>query len=141
MREQNQSSRFQKNINVFWIGRKKLPVSRPMRLQKDYLIVSKCMVWNLVRYLVWMVVNGYIFKLLLYKIHKNIFFYLFSGNGDSSITKRLHEVIPYAPKFSIEKVECRNHILRNYCQKLMNLTRITKYPCFIIKFILRNISK
>lgn len=64
-----------------------------------------------------------------------------TGDGDSSVTKRLHEVMPYGPKFLIQKIECRNHILRNYCQKLMNLTRVTKYPCFIRKFISRNILR
>ncbi|XP_029342286.1 uncharacterized protein LOC103310448 [Acyrthosiphon pisum] len=63
------------------------------------------------------------------------------GDGDSSVTKRLNEVMPYGPTFLVEKIECRNHILRNYSQKLMNLTRITKYPCFIRKFIVRNIIR
>jgi len=49
--------------------------------------------------------------------------------------------MPYGPKFLVEKIECRNHILRNYSQKLMNITRITKYPCFIRKFISRNIIR
>jgi len=49
--------------------------------------------------------------------------------------------MPYGPKLLVEKIECRNHILRNYSQKLMNITRITKYPCFIRKFISRNIIR
>lgn len=49
--------------------------------------------------------------------------------------------MPYGFKFPIEKIECRNHILRNYSQKLMNLTNKTEYPCFMRKFIARNILR
>jgi len=44
------------------------------------------------------------FIILLY-----LLYYL--GNGDSSVTKRLNEVLPYGPNFLIQKIECRNHLL------------------------------
>lgn len=49
--------------------------------------------------------------------------------------------MPYGPQFLIEKIECRNHILRNYGQKLINLTKNTKYPCFLRKFIKKNVLR
>lgn len=49
--------------------------------------------------------------------------------------------MPYGPTFLIEKIECRNHILRNYGQKIMNLTRKTEYPGFIRKFISKNVLR
>ncbi|XP_050063239.1 uncharacterized protein LOC126552568 [Aphis gossypii] len=63
------------------------------------------------------------------------------GDGDSSVSKRLHELLPYGPRLLVEKIECRNHILRNYGQKLMALTKKTLYPCYIRKFITRNIIR
>lgn len=63
------------------------------------------------------------------------------GDGDSSVTKKLNEVMPYGPMLLVEKIECRNHILRNYGQKLMGLTKKTNYPCYLRKFISRNILR
>ncbi|XP_060853836.1 uncharacterized protein LOC132931819 [Rhopalosiphum padi] len=71
-------------------------------------------------------------------LQTNFNLFKFIGDGDSSVTKRLHELLPYGPRLLVEKIECRNHILRNYCQKLMALTRNTTYPCYIRKFIIRN---
>lgn len=39
------------------------------------------------------------------------------GDGDSSTTKKLQEVKPYGTKL-VQKIECVNHLLRNFCQKL-----------------------
>lgn len=47
----------------------------------------------------------------------------FLGDGDSSVTKRLKEILPYGPHFLVEKIECRNHMLRNYMQKLTAITK------------------
>lgn len=57
------------------------------------------------------------------------------------MTKRLHDIMPYGSSLLIEKIECRNHILRNYGQKLLGITKKTEYPCFIRKFINRNIMR
>ncbi|XP_050532483.1 uncharacterized protein LOC126900652 [Daktulosphaira vitifoliae] len=63
------------------------------------------------------------------------------GDGDSSVTKKLSEVMPYGPMLLVEKVECQNHLLRNYGQKLMSLTKKKEYPCYLRKFISKNIMK
>lgn len=60
----------------------------------------------------------------------NTSFY-FKGDGDSSVTKRLQEVMPYVPNFFIQKIECRNHLLRNYGTKLTGIVKNTKYPISI----------
>ena len=39
------------------------------------------------------------------------------GDGDSSVLKRLQAESPYV----VEKIECSNHLLRNYCTNLKNL--------------------
>lgn len=43
------------------------------------------------------------------------------GDGDSSVNKKLYDVMAYGPNFLIEQIECRNHILRNSCQKWLNI--------------------
>lgn len=63
------------------------------------------------------------------------------GDGDSSVTKRLHEVQPYRPNFYIKKIECCNHLMRNYTSKLTTLARNSKYPLRVRKFILTNILR
>ncbi|XP_022172386.1 uncharacterized protein LOC111035173, partial [Myzus persicae] len=50
------------------------------------------------------------------------------GDGDSSVSKRLLELVPYGSHQLVKKIECRNHILRNYSTKLSALTKIIKYP-------------
>jgi len=49
--------------------------------------------------------------------------------------------MPYGPKLLVEKIECRNHIIRNYCQKLQSFTKKTEYPCYLRKYITRNILR
>lgn len=44
------------------------------------------------------------------------------GDGDSSVTKKLLEARPYGNRL-IEKIECRNHLLRNYCTNLRGLLK------------------
>ncbi|XP_063215915.1 uncharacterized protein LOC134527292 [Bacillus rossius redtenbacheri] len=43
------------------------------------------------------------------------------ADGDSSCYKKILEARPYA-NLTVEKIECRNHLLRNYCTKLRNLS-------------------
>ncbi|KAL4098224.1 hypothetical protein QTP88_022868 [Uroleucon formosanum] len=50
------------------------------------------------------------------------------GDGDSSVKKRLSEIMPYGPKFHIQKIECRNHLLRNYGTKLSLLAKNIRHP-------------
>ncbi|CAI6374568.1 unnamed protein product [Macrosiphum euphorbiae] len=57
------------------------------------------------------------------------------SDGESSVTKRLNETLPYGNDFTITKIECRNHLLRNFATKLTALTKNIKYPIVIRNFI------
>lgn len=48
------------------------------------------------------------------------------SDGDSSTYAKVLEARPY-PDTTVEKVECRNHVLRNFCNKLQALATETKY--------------
>lgn len=63
------------------------------------------------------------------------------GDGDSSVTKRLNEILPYGPGLRVEKIECRNHMLRNYSQKMSALTKRTEFPILIRKKIADNLVR
>jgi len=41
----------------------------------------------------------------------------------------------------IQKIECRNHLVRNYISKLKTLDTKTEYPVTIRKFIVTNILR
>ncbi|KAK5640569.1 hypothetical protein RI129_011380 [Pyrocoelia pectoralis] len=45
------------------------------------------------------------------------------GDGDSSVLKKLCIAKPYGHKVSIKKIECVNHLLRNYCSKLREVCK------------------
>ncbi|KAL4132332.1 hypothetical protein QTP88_009503 [Uroleucon formosanum] len=45
------------------------------------------------------------------------------GDGDSNVIKRLRLAKPYGPDVEIKKIECSNHILRNYINKLHELSK------------------
>lgn len=55
------------------------------------------------------------------------------GDGDSSVYRKLIATCPYGPTFLIEKVECRNHLLRNYINRLSDLSKDTNFPVSIRK--------
>lgn len=44
------------------------------------------------------------------------------GDGDSSVTKKLAEARPYQHRL-VQKIECRNHLLRNLCTRLRELAQ------------------
>lgn len=46
------------------------------------------------------------------------------GDGDSSSYQTILETRPYHK--TVEKIECRNHLLRNFCNKLRDLAKNTK---------------
>lgn len=48
------------------------------------------------------------------------------GDGDSSVHRKLVECMPYGPSTIIEKIECKNHILRNYINKLRDISKKIK---------------
>lgn len=43
------------------------------------------------------------------------------ADGDSSVYKQILDARPYK-NLTVEKVECRNHLLRNFCKKLREMT-------------------
>jgi len=54
----------------------------------------------------------------------------------------LLELVPYGSNQLVKKIECRNHILRNYSTKLSALTKCTKYhPMYLRQIIIKNITK
>jgi len=57
------------------------------------------------------------------------------------VSRRLNDVQPYGNDFIIKKIECRNHLLRNFCTKLTALAKRTDYPISIRKFITTNILR
>lgn len=44
------------------------------------------------------------------------------GDGDSSVMKKLSIAKPYGIEHNIKKIECSNHILRNYCNRLRDIS-------------------
>ncbi|CAB3257324.1 unnamed protein product [Arctia plantaginis] len=50
-----------------------------------------------------------------------------SGDGDSSTYSKIVAANPY-PNHVVSKIECRNHLLRNMCNKLRAITKNTNYP-------------
>ncbi|XP_060881668.1 uncharacterized protein LOC132953151 [Metopolophium dirhodum] len=63
------------------------------------------------------------------------------GDGDSSVTKRLADIMPYGPRLQVIKIECRNHLLRNYGTKLRAMTLNTKFPISLRNHIKSNILR
>ncbi|XP_063386965.1 uncharacterized protein LOC134672945 isoform X1 [Cydia fagiglandana] len=59
------------------------------------------------------------------------------SDGDASTYAKILQARPYSD-VTVEKVECRNHILRNFCNKLKNLTTETKYQKKLRGLISRN---
>lgn len=51
----------------------------------------------------------------------------FIGDGDSSTYKSILDARPYE-NVTVEKIECKNHLLRNYCNALSKLSLDTKFP-------------
>jgi hypothetical protein len=56
------------------------------------------------------------------------------ADGDSSTYKKILDCHPY-PNVTVEKVECKNHLIRNYCGKIEALTKDTRYPLNVRKII------
>lgn len=63
------------------------------------------------------------------EMHNLIYGRLIS-DGDANTYSKILQARPY-PNFTVEKVECRNHLLRNMCNKLAALSTETK---FILKY-------
>ncbi|XP_060803706.1 uncharacterized protein LOC132902488 [Amyelois transitella] len=50
----------------------------------------------------------------------------FIADGDSSVYSKILEARPYSD-VTVEKINCKNHILRNFCNKMSSLKSETKY--------------
>lgn len=48
----------------------------------------------------------------------------FIGDGDSSVHKKLQEMVPYGRQ--IEKIECANHVIKNYTKTLMKVQGVSR---------------
>ncbi|GBN00759.1 hypothetical protein AVEN_220264-1 [Araneus ventricosus] len=46
----------------------------------------------------------------------------FIGDGDSNVYKKILDSMPY-DNLTVEKIECKNHLLRNMCNKLKDIAR------------------
>lgn len=63
------------------------------------------------------------------------------GDGDSSVYRKVCEAKPYGPNFFIEKIQCRNHILRNYLNKIRELLKYSKVNPIVKNFLKQNIFR
>ncbi|KAJ8964170.1 hypothetical protein NQ314_005080 [Rhamnusium bicolor] len=52
------------------------------------------------------------------------------GDGDSSVSRKLFEARPYGNKL-VEKIECRNHLWRNFCKKIRDICGKCKMITFL----------
>lgn len=72
----------------------------------------------------------------------NVIYDKLIGDGDSSVMKKLILAKPYGPNVQIKKIECINHILRNYCNRIVDIS--TRRKCSsgtIVLGFLRKILK
>uniref|UniRef100_A0A2S2QTQ8 Mutator-like transposase domain-containing protein n=1 Tax=Sipha flava TaxID=143950 RepID=A0A2S2QTQ8_9HEMI len=52
----------------------------------------------------------------------NLIYSRLIGDGDSSVIKILNMAKSYGPTLLVKKIECKNHILRNYINRLKEIT-------------------
>lgn len=70
------------------------------------------------------IVEGFTSSITMY----GIIYERMIGDGDASTYAAVLKARPYETEnVTVEKIECRNHILRNFCKKLRNLITDTKY--------------
>lgn len=63
------------------------------------------------------------------------------GDGDSSVTSKLRMLMPYGPKTLITKIECKNHLLRNFSNKMNLLEKKTNnFKGFVPVMIRQKVS-
>lgn len=55
------------------------------------------------------------------KMH-NLVYAKLIGDGNSNVIKKLHIAKPYGSNFKVVKIECINHIMRNYINRLREMT-------------------
>lgn len=72
----------------------------------------------------------------------NIIYNRLIGDGDSSVLKKLILSKPYGFHTDIKKIECTNHILRNYINRIVDISNRRKCSIgVIVPGILRTILK
>ncbi|XP_076398191.1 uncharacterized protein LOC143266631 [Megachile rotundata] len=47
------------------------------------------------------------------------------ANGDSSVYKKIIDADPYNTEIRVKKIECMNHLLRNFCRKMKEIVKKT----------------
>jgi hypothetical protein len=63
------------------------------------------------------------------------------GDGDSSVYKKIRNGRPYGPSYFVHKIECRNHILRNFCNKIREIAKTPRSDMTIRNFLKANYMK
>ncbi|CAH2088998.1 unnamed protein product [Euphydryas editha] len=58
---------------------------------------------------------------------QNVIYGTLIADGDASTYKKIFESRPY-PNYQVQKIECSNHLLRNYSGKIINLCKDTSIP-------------
>lgn len=51
----------------------------------------------------------------------NVIYQNLVGDGDSSVLKKIRLAKPYGDNIEVKKIECTNHILRNYLNRLVDI--------------------
>ncbi|XP_046145924.1 uncharacterized protein LOC123989247 [Osmia bicornis bicornis] len=47
------------------------------------------------------------------------------ADGDSSVYKKIIDADPYKTQIRVKKLECKNHLLRNFCRKMKEIVKMT----------------
>lgn len=72
----------------------------------------------------------------------NVIYNKLIGDGDSSVMKKLFLAKPYGSDVHIKKIECMNHILRNYCNRIVDISSHRKSTSGLVApGVLRKILK
>jgi len=64
------------------------------------------------------IVDGFRQSIKMY----NLIYNQIIGDGDSSVIKKIQVAKPYGNEIIVKKIECTNHILRNYSVRLRDLS-------------------
>lgn len=64
------------------------------------------------------IVDGFRQSIEMHNLIYNIIF----GDGDSSVIKKIQLAKPYGKDIIVQKIECTNHILRNYSVRLRDIS-------------------
>ena len=71
----------------------------------------------------------------------NVKYFRMIGDGDSNVYKKILDARPYGNTI-VEKIECKNHLLRNFCNKLKGIALNTKLgPIKLRKIVGNNVLR